>query len=604
MKSLKYVLSAGVASLLCVACNDSFMDRFPETSISEEKFFHNVADLETYTNGLYEILQYGTDDVYSDNISLYGGNNEFDNLLRGKIDPTNVSGWANTEKVDEKDGSHNDWGTLRGCNVLLANVHKATGNIADINHNIGITKFFRAWFYFSHIKKYGSSPWYSKPLQTSDVDLLEKGQDSRELVVDSIMNDLQYAVDNIKAIDSRTRINKWAALNLMARVALHEGTFRKYHPELKLQNTANTFLEKAVWAANKIMTEGGFAITGTGAEGYRALFCSGDLSGNKEIILYIDNDKILGSSNNTSSVLDWQWQLSRSLADNYLKLDGTPISADPSYEKREFTRIFENRDPRMAETIMPAGFIGSGDVKPKKVNPTYGGLAQVKFYPRTPDLNGGYGKNYNDIPVFRYAETLLIYAEAKAELGTIAADDINKTINLLRNRVGVAPLDMNNIKEDPVIAAQYPDVTGANSRLILEIRRERRSELACEGLRTEDIKRWNAGKLMERPAEGMYISKFGPLDVTGDGMPDIAIFKTPADNNLSGEEAKTLTVYTLFDENGKEQGIYLSEGDKGYIRFVKDKNMPIQFISPKCYYTPIPFKQVQLNPNLKQPEGW
>lgn len=165
-------------------------------------------------------------------------------------------------------------------------------------------------------------------------------------------------------------------------------------------------------------------------------------------------------------------------------------------------------------------------------------------------------------------------------------------------------MDMNNLPNDPVIAAQYPDVTGANAKVILEIRRERRVEMACEGLRTDDIKRWNAGKLMEGPFEGMYIPGFGPLDITGDGEPDIAIFKTPADNNLSPEEKDKLTVYTLFDENGKEQGIYLSESDKGYIRFVKDKNMPITFIAPKYYYFPIPFKQVQLNPNLKQPTGW
>lgn len=604
MKSLIYILSATAVCFSFTACNDSFMERFPETSISEEKFFQSPKDLETYTNGLYEILQHSTDDVYSDNVSLYGGNNEFDNMLRGKIDPTTVGGWANDGDPEDVGGSHSDWGTLRKCNVLLVNGYKAQGEASEINHYMGIGHFYRAWFYFSQIKKYGSAPWYSKPLQTSDVELLEKGQDSRELVVDSIMQDLQFAVNNIKPIDSRTRINKWAALNLMARIALHEGTYRKYHTEIGLQTTANAFLEKAVWATNEIMTNGGFQITGTGAEGYRNLFISGDLSGNKEMILFADYDRVIGRSNNTSSVLDWQWQLSRSLADSYLKLDGTPISSDPSYFKRIFTKIFEERDPRMAETIMPAGFIGSGDSKPKKVNPTYGGLAQVKFYPRTQDLNGGYGKNYNDLPIFRYAETLLIYAEAKAELGTITADDINKTINQLRNRVGMPPLDMNNIPNDPTITALYPNVSGANAKLIREIRRERRIELACEGFRTDDIKRWAVGKIMENPAEGMYIPAFGPMDVTGDGEADIAIFKTPADNNLSDADKDKLIVYTLFDANGKEQGIYLSEGDKGYIRFVKDKNMPITFISPKYYYAPIPFTQIQLNPNLKQPEGW
>lgn len=94
MRSLKYILTIG-AGLFLVACNDSFMERYPQTSISEENFFNTPQDLETYTNGLYEILQYSTDDVYSDNISTYSGSNEWDNMLRGKIDEKNVGGWAN-----------------------------------------------------------------------------------------------------------------------------------------------------------------------------------------------------------------------------------------------------------------------------------------------------------------------------------------------------------------------------------------------------------------------------------------------------------------------------------------------------------------------------
>ena len=199
---------------------------------------------------------------------------------------------------------------------------------------------------------------------------------------------------------------------------------------------------------------------------------------------------------------------------------------------------------------------------------------------------------------------MLINAEAKAELGIITQTDINGTINKLRNRVGVKALDMGNIVDDPVIAAQYPNVKGDYAKVILEIRRERRVEMACEGLRTDDLMRWDVGKLLEGPYEGIYISQFGKLDLTGDDKPDIAIFRTPAESDLTDEEKKKMTTYTLFDDNGKELAIFLSEGDKGYIRFVKNKNMPVRFVSPKYYYYPIPFKQEQLNPNLKQPDGW
>lgn len=601
MKSLKYILIVGV-SLLMAACNDTFMDRYPQTSIVEESYFQSVQDLDTYVNGLYEIVQIPKDDVFSDNISTHSGGDEFDNLLRGQVDKYNVGGWSNVGVPSSVRGSHTDWGTLRKCNLLLANGYRVQGEQAEIDHYMSIGRFFRAWFYFSQIKRYGSAPWYSKPLLTSDVDLLTKGQDSRKVVVDSIMKDLQFAAKHIQEIESRTRISKWAVLTLMARIALYEGTFRKYHAELNLQETANDFLEKAVSVTSEIMTTGGFEITGKGAQGYSDLFGYDKLANNKEIILYVDYDKELGVANNSSTVYNWKWHLSRSLADSYLKLDGTPISLDPSYEKRPFTKIFENRDPRMRETIMPPGWMDADDYYPKVPNPTYGGLAQIKFHPRTIETLGSNGQNYNDLPVFRYAEILLINAEAKAELGIITPSDITETINKLRNRVGVKELDMNNILDDPIIAAQYPNVNGEYAKVIREIRRERRVEMACEGLRIDDLMRWNVGKLLEGPYEGMYIPQFGKLDVTGDGKPDYAIFRTPADNDLTEEEH--MAVYTLFDENGKEQGIYLSEGDKGYIRFVKNINKPIRFVSPKYYYYPIPFKQEQLNPNLKQPDGW
>lgn len=603
MRHFKYIISIFIA-LLVISCNDSFMDRFPQTSISEEYYFKSIQDLDTYTNGLYEILQINIDDVYSDNISTYTGVSDFDNLLRGQVDKYNVGGWTNVGTPSSVGGKHTDWGTLRKCNMLLVNGKDVEGSQADINHYMGIGRFFRAWFYFSQIKRYGSAPWYSKPLKTTDIDLLTKGQDPRTVIVDSIMQDLQFAANNIKSTASRTRVNKWAVLTLMARFALYEGTFRKYHPELRLEDTANEFIEKADSISDVIMKQGGFEITGEGGDGYTELFGYDRLDSNKEIILFADYDKELGRSNTSYSVYNWKWHLSRSLADSYLKLDGTPISLDPSYEKRPYTKIFENRDPRMAETIMPPGWKDADDYYPKVSNPTYGGLGQIKFYPRTVETYGSSGQSYNDLPIFRYAEVLLTNAEAKAELGIITQADVDATINKLRKRVGVKEVDLSNVIDDPVIASQYPNVKGNFIKIILEIRRERRVEMACEGLRVDDIVRWNVGKLLEGPYEGMYIPQMGKIDVTGNDIPNIAIFKTPEDNDLTDEEKKTINAYYLFDAFGKEQGIFLSEGDKGYIRFVKNKNMPIRFIAPKYYYYPIPYKQEQLNPNLKQPDGW
>lgn len=596
MKTLKYFFSASIALVSLTACNDSFLGKFPETQLNEEAFFQSPGDMQIYLNNSYQDMVYASDDLYSDNIGGYTSSHESYSLLRGTISEANVGGWSNEK--------NKDWYNLRKANVLLANAYKVKGDQTEINHNIGVARFFRANFYFKMLKRYGAAPWYSRPLTTNDPDLY-KGMDSRELIADSIMADLQYAVENVKAIESRTYINKWAAYSMMARFSLHEGTFRKYHSEINLTASANQFLEKAVWATNEIMKSGLFQITGKGAEGYRNLFSAGDLKGNKEIILFADYDRTLKRSSNTPSVVDWMWHLSRSLADSYLKLDGTPTTADPAYKTKIYNDMFDGRDPRMAETIMPAGFIKVNETLPLVGKLDYGYLPQIKFYPRTTELNSGYDAGYNDQPIFRYAETLLINAEAKAELGTIKQENLNATINLLRDRVDMPHLQM-TVTIDPVLAAQYPAVTGTLTNVILEIHRERRVELACEGFRYDDLMRWKAGKLLEAPTEGVYIPKFGAYDVTDDGENDIAILESPTKTaGLSEDDlAKLKKVFYLEDKEGRKTSIYLSEGTKGNIRFSADLTNVPKFEEPKYYYFPIPYKQVNDNENLKQPMGW
>ena len=122
--------------------------------------------------------------------------------------------------------------------------------------------------------------------------------------------------------------------------------------------------------------------------------------------------------------------MSRSLADSYLKSDGTPITeADRT---KTFVDMFTDRDPRMAETIMYPGFINEGDnsTLPTKIVLDYGGLGQIKFLPRTDATYRGRGENITDLPIIRYAEILLINAEAKAELGILTKNDLNATVNL------------------------------------------------------------------------------------------------------------------------------------------------------------------------------
>ncbi len=599
MKRISYIYLASV--ILGVSCTKDFLQRTPSSAITNTDFFNTPADLETYTNGLYtQQLRATWADVYSadkfsDNISIYTGGSEVDNLIRGSITPGTVGGW-----------DKNTWAVLRNINYMLDNAGKTTGDQDAINHYIGVARFFRANFYFNMVKRYGDVPWYSHALGNKEDDMLYKAKDPRAVVVDSIMADLEYAAANVMpAKTNNTYVTQWAALTLLARVALHEGTYRKYHSELDLQSSAQAFLQRAQSASQAVIDGGGFSISGTGASGYRALFCSNDLSSNKEVIFLQKNNKEQGVANNTHVVLDWQWALSSGLANEFLMLDGTPFTSQANYDKKDFVEMFADRDPRLAETIMPPGFKTDPNGNPYITRPDFGGYLQVKFYPRDPLLRGGWELNYTDLPIFRYAEVLLINAEAKAELGTLTQGDVDATVNRIRGRVGMPALNMAaaNAAPDPYLSATFPLVAGANQGVILEIRRERRVELSCEGFRLDDLYRWKAGSLLTQNPGGMYVPALGGMDVTGDGVADIAILQSRDDESpiagLPADVKSKIVKYYLSDGN-----FILSGGTSGRVMFTKDVVQPRNFIDPKYYYFPIPLEQTVLNDKLTQPEGW
>lgn len=595
----KYIalLMSGIA---VVGCKKDFLQREPKSSITENVFFSSPADLDSYSNSFYVQLSAPVDDMNSDNVATHNVDVETDRLVHGQITQDTYKGFESGYEAWD----NNDWKRLRSVNYMLDNVKKVAGTQLDIDHYVGIARFFRAQFYFEKIRKYSDVPWYDSVLSSED-EALYKGRDSRAFVVDKVLEDLQFAVDHIKAGGSNTRITKWAALALQARFALYEGTFRKYHSELNLTNDYTRFLTLAVTASNRIMDEGGFTIftTNNPVADYSALFNSNVLSSNKEIILWRDFDQTLDLGNFSALVLNFNFALSRSLMESYLNTDGTPFTNS----NKPFVQLFDNRDPRMKATINYPGYIQPGTTLPYKINPTMGGYGQIKFYPGTSALNAGYGKQYNDLPVFRFAEILLINAEAKAESGTITQTDLDKTVNRLRSRVQMPNMTM-GVALDPALTTLYPNASATNLNVLLEIRRERRVELAGEGLRYDDLMRWKSGKLIQNSQQGMYIPALGAYDVTGDGVQDIAVLASPSDETpIAGLPANVkagLTKYYLKLANGTDNTFYLTGGTSGYVAFVKDRDQPRNFIEPKYYYRPIPRQQTLLNTNLKQIFGW
>ncbi len=598
-KYIYYITGLFLVTILFASCEDDFLQRVPQTSITKENFFNSPADLETYVNGIYNAMLNGGsyDDISSDNTSTYIASSELVNMLRGNLSASTVSGWS-------------DWSNLRTVNFLLENAGKATGDQAAINHHIGVARYFRAQLYIGMVKRYSDVPWYNKALETTDPDLY-KAADPRALVVDSIMGDLEFAVANIKAdLGQKTKIHKYAALSLLSRFCLYEGTYRKYHAELNLSADHKRFLERSVWACEQIMNSSNFEIVGSGAQGYQNLFISTTLNGNKEIIQWAQYTESLNRGNNSHTVLGYTWALSRNLMETYLMKDGTPFTQQSGYDKTVYLDMFKDRDPRFGETFVNPGYMQNTTGSPYYIKPTTGGYDQIKFYPRDASIRKGWNYNYTALPIFRYAETLLNYVEAKAELGTLTQDDIDKTINKIRARVQMPAMSLATVNAvmDPVLVAYYPNVSGANQGAILEIRRERRVELACEGLRYDDLSRWGMGQHFADSQQGMYWPALGAMDVSGDGVPDIALLASPTEtgpiDGLPDDVKKGLALYYLKDDKGMKTSIYLSEGTSGYIGFTDDRDQGRAFKDPQYYYRPIPQQQVKLNPQLKQPFGW
>jgi hypothetical protein len=403
MKKIKYIISCFVLAWLgCVSCSDDFLQRTPQTKLTAEGFFNSASDLQLYVNGLYvesmKLVGSLYMDLESDNYTYYIYETWLDQILTGSASPENSWGWGG-------------WEHLRAINYLLVHAPKATGTPEDINHWTGVARYFRAVWYADKILNHSDVPWYGRPLETDDEELLYKAADPRTLVVDSVLADLQFAVDNVKAtIGDKSAIHKYAVLAQMSRFCLFEGTFRKYHPELNLQNTASQFLEKAVWAAEQLMSSGQFDIVGNSGLDYQALFNSsgGTLAGNKDVILMHNVSRENGIGHNATWIIESPAvALSNSLMETFLMADGTPFTSQPGYNEKTVIEAFQNRDPRMSVTFVPPGWVQPFSGAVWFNYPSRGGYGQLKGYPIDLSLRNGWDQNYNALSYYRYAEVLL-----------------------------------------------------------------------------------------------------------------------------------------------------------------------------------------------------
>ena len=583
----------GIAFLFS-ACK-KVLDQVPKATATKDAVFSNEAGLDLYANSFYTIIPSASEVMRGDAMSDYAARTEVPDYLRPNVyNATQSSGW--------------NWGDLRNINYFLAN--NTNENVSeDVRNNYnGIARFFRAWWYFQMVKRFGDVPWYSKPLSVDDSTELYKPRDPRKLVMDSVLADLNYACDNITVTDdqSRSLITKWVAYALKSRICLYEGTFRKYHTELNLQSTVNDWLTEAADAAQMVISSGKFSLNQAGGstKSYRQLFISTQPITSEDILIDVTDPNLAVFIDAnwywTSSTYGNRLSFDRTFVNTYLNIDGTPFTSLPGHETMTFPEETQNRDARLQQTIRTPGYtrINGGSVipAPPDFSYTYTGYQPIKYSLDDTKYDQA-TVSVNSIPVIRYAEMLLNYAEAKEELGTFTDEDWSNTIGALRARAGITGgLTAKPTTADPYLQANYfPNISDPT---LLEIRRERSIELAWEGFRFDDLMRWKKGELLEQEWTGFYVPSLNTLmDLDQNGTPDVAFVQEQPANPVQGVHYVNVAP-TI---NGKVNPEQITHGTYGELTWLKDA--PREWSDNKYYY-PIPENALLKNPKLGQNPGW
>ncbi|NGM66767.1 RagB/SusD family nutrient uptake outer membrane protein [Sphingobacterium sp. SGR-19] len=577
-KTFRYIALSIIG--FAVSCNDSYLERYPLAELAPENYFRNAQELQNYTNAFYNELPDALAIHYN---NPHQADDEARNTLpdefRGtRITPGSGGGWS--------------WDALRRINIYLEHSHQCPDEQARLLYD-GIARFFRAYFYFDKVVRFGDVPWYEKALGTDDEELL-KPRDSRKLVFEKMLEDIDFAIAHGRQEKSAQLITKWTALALKSRMCLFEGTFRKYHD---LGNWEE-ILQECVKASEELMEAGVYSIyTSNPDAAYHELFIAENAI-TEEMILarqYTEAIPLIHSANfYILSASFGRPGMQKSLVDSYLMKDGSRFTDISGYRTMQFYEETQNRDPRLGQTIRTPGYrrIGSNQVSVPDFATCVTGYQYVKYV-----LSAQYdaGRNINDMPIFRYAEVLLNYAEAKAELGTLSQADVNRSIKLLRDRVDMPNLDidMANANPDPYLISEYPNVgTGANRGVILEIRRERRIELVKEGHRYRDLMRWKEGARLAKPFYGMYFPGAGEYDLDRNGTVDLVIYEGSAPTPIPGRQYQRLGELVL--ENGRNGG-----------RIINLPDITKKWDEGKDYLYPIPLDEILLSEeNLAQNPGW
>lgn len=584
------------ASILPFSSCSDFLDREPITKPEAGNFLTGAIQVENYINGLYMTLP----SFSKFGLGVRSEEKNSDNIIAEKYD-------ARLHGQNNQFSGASDWQTgyqnLRKVNYFFHNykVPEAQEN-EDVLSLKGEAYFLRAYWHFDLLRKFGSIPvmdaFWDENATIAGLQIPAK---TRNEVARFILSDLVEAKNLLHSRGkySGIRINKEAAMVLAMNVALYEGTWEKYHSSddfASSTNESNYFLGEVINWGNELFGCG-IDLYKTGqnpGDAFAALFNSKDLSGMGEVLLwrkYSSDEGVFHDVNGNlkAGVVDSEGAagITQSLVDNYLNADGTFI--DPTNEKfKDFKETFEGRDPRLIQTVMNEGAKFASaitatpmhleeytDEKKNTISPPKlagdGNTRSLTGYHIRLGIDTTFvsGNGETALPIIRYAEGLLAYAEAAAELEMWSDDIANKTLKALRERAGVKYLA-------PAKDANFTDFGYTLTPVLQEIRRERRSELALQGFRLDDLMRWKADKLI--------VGKRGKGAYVGD---ESILFKS-----YSPDNQKRIRERLTLDDN-KWADPMAGTLPSGY-----------QFHADRDYLLPIPPSELELNKKLKQNPKW
>lgn len=619
MAMKRNIYFAGSMTLFLLLTSCFSLEKDPEAVLSTETVFATATEMEKYLNQFYESAFLGQPSGMTGGIAF--GDLVSDNMASAAPN-TRLNGAITLADAEEL----SDYTYIRNVNFLLNNLDHYTGSTDDIDYKqcVGEAYYFRAWYYFELLKDYGGVTWVDTVLDPV-LEELQLPRDSRTYITDKILADLDMAIENLQAQSSSAtmRVHKDVARIFKSKVALFEGTWEKYHWQKgdefydttvsDLQSKIEDYLQQAVDAVAPIVESDGedygrWSIYSTGDTGndYRNLFITLDLSSNPEVLFwkkYNNADNIGHSVTRYLNQGGGQKGPTASLVDDYLTIDGNPYTGD---DKLTAKRTYGNellptvRDPRLAQTVCTKGQSLRPDdafvyTYPPFTGSSYHqnvtGYAILKYVETDPDDDAtvdGEGKSQAPAIQYRYADALLNYAEALAELdGAGNAEKIKAALKPLRDRVGMPEVDFDR---EHNTSSDYPfkDL----DKYIQAVRRERRVEKAFEAERQYDIFRWAAADILICgwvPTGAMFIG-------------------SDLDNN---QYYYSNGSYQLIYDQAESNNLFLTDtdsiGDRYVVPFNWKSSLPdgYQFNVGRDYLLPIRSGMISLTGGLwEQNPGW